>query len=52
MNNGLVAGFFVGFNIGSENVSANRIIKPTLEITIENGVADTTFVYKLIKKEN
>ena len=38
---------FIGGYTTKEEIESHQPIQPTLEITIENGVADTTYVYKI-----
>lgn len=43
-------GFICGLALGKDNgtkIKSGHRIEPTLSIQIENGVADTTYIYKL-----
>ena len=41
-------GMFFGYKILNHDVKSKAPINPILEITIENGVADTTYIYKQV----
>tara|TARA_R110000822_G_C15296683_1_gene491582 strand:+ start:1496 stop:1684 length:189 start_codon:yes stop_codon:yes gene_type:complete len=41
-----VVGIVVGYAVPDHDVKSKAPINPTLEITIENGVTDTTYIYK------
>jgi hypothetical protein len=43
-----VVGIVVGYAVLDHDIRSKAPINPVIEITIENGVTDTTYIYKQV----